>query len=104
MMDEIHEIITRYGLGEDREHLIIPLPDRNGLHRRCFLLKRRYIRIMYYERHYIDYPLEKIVEAIMNYPELSLSEALHILYKETGEEIPEIHDHEEENTRKRDLP
>lgn len=103
-MDEIHELIMRYGLGEDNEHVIIPLPDRDGLRRRCLLLKRRYIRIMYEERHYIDYPIGKIIEAIVNYPDLSLSEALHILYRETGEEIPERHDHEEEDTRKRDIP
>jgi len=103
MMEEISELITRYGLDEDSEHIIIPLPERDGLRRRCFLLKRRFIRLVFPERQFVDYPLDKVIQATTAYPDLPLSEALHILYRETGEEIPEIYDHEEEDTRKRDL-
>ncbi len=81
-MEEINELIKRYGLEEDLEHVIIPLRDKNGGLKRCFLLKRRYMRIAYSENHYVDYPLTEIIEATIRYPELLLSEALYLLHKE----------------------
>lgn len=74
----INELIQRYGLGEDGEHVIIPI----GGNKRCFILKRRYLRVAYSETHYIDYPLEDIIMATIKYPELPLSEALYLLHRE----------------------
>ncbi|MEW6108305.1 MAG: hypothetical protein AB1632_03915 [Nitrospirota bacterium] len=89
-MEAVRELIQRYGLEEDFEHVIIPLHGENGRIRRCYLLKRRFIRIVYPEGHFIDYPLAQVIEAIIRYPEISLSEALYLLHKETDELIPEL--------------
>ncbi len=89
-MEAIDELIRRYGLEEDLEHVIIPLPERNGRIKRCYLLKRRFMRILYPEGHYIDYPLTRVIEAIIRYPDLLLSEALYLLHKELGLQLPEI--------------
>jgi hypothetical protein len=109
-MEAIKELIERYGLDEDIEHVIIPLPDKNGGRRRCFLLKRKSMRIVYPDGHYTDFPLEEVIEAIMKYPELELSEALFLLHKELDEQITRIFEekkgveenfNEEEDTDKR---
>ena len=81
-MEEINELIRRYGLEEDGEHVIIPFIGKDGKVKRCFVLKRNYIRITYLEDHYIDYPLADVIEAIVRNPELPLSEALYMLYSE----------------------
>lgn len=81
-MEEVDELIRRYGLEEDPEHVIIPLPGKNGGTRRCYLLKRRFIRIVYPEGHSVDYPLPEAIEATVRYPDLLLSEALYLLHKE----------------------
>jgi hypothetical protein len=96
LTDEIREVIRRYGLEEDMEHVIIPLPDQNGHKRRCFLLKRKFMRIMYPDDMYIDYPLEEVMEATIKYPELLLSEALYLLHKELDAEISKIFDDKKE--------
>lgn len=88
-MEEINELIKRYGLEEDSEHVIIPLRDKNGGLKRCFLLKRRYMRIAYSGIHYIDYPLTEVIEAIIRYPELPLTESLYLLHKEKDAETDE---------------
>ena len=88
-MEEIDELIENYGLEEDKEHVIIPYTDKNGRKNRCYLLKRRYIRIVYSEDHAVDYPLIDAIEATIRYPELLLSEALYSFYKETNKKIPE---------------
>jgi hypothetical protein len=95
-VEAINELIKRYGLEEDIEHVIIPLPDRNGSVKKCYLLKRRFIRLVYPVGHYIDYPLEEVIEAIVRYPELLLSEALYELYKELDMEMPGISGDKEE--------
>lgn len=111
-MEAIRELIERYGLDEDLEHVIIPLPGKDGRKKRCFLLKRKLMRVVYPDGHYSDYPLEEVIEAIMKYPELCLSEALFLLHKELDEHITRIFGeekeaeedvNEEENTDKRDL-
>jgi hypothetical protein len=89
-MEEIDEIIKRYGLEEDEEHVIIPFTDKNGKKKRCYLLKRKFIRIVYSEEHYVDYPIEDAIEATIRHPELLLSEALYLMYKETDKKMPEI--------------
>lgn len=88
-MEEIDELIERYGLEEDKEHVIIPYTDKNGKKNRCYLLKRRYIRIVYSEEHAVDYPLIDAIEATIRYPEVLLSEALYLLYKEMNKKMPE---------------
>lgn len=81
-MEEINELIKKYGLSEDHEHVIIPLPDKEGRKRRCFLLKREFIRIMYPEELYVDYPLVDAIEATVRYPDILLSQALFLIYSE----------------------
>jgi hypothetical protein len=88
-MEEIDALIENYGLEEDQEHVIIPYTDKNGRKNRCYLLKRRYIRIVYSEDHAVDYPLIDAIEATIRYPELLLSEALYSFYKETDKKMPE---------------
>ncbi len=94
-MEELGELIKRYGLEEDHEYIIVPVTDEKGHTRRIFLLKRRYMRIVYPEGHFIDFPMEEVVEATVRYPELPLSEALYLMHKEWDEhshksDIPEI--------------
>ncbi|HSB51110.1 MAG TPA: hypothetical protein VLD40_00495 [Dissulfurispiraceae bacterium] len=81
-MDEVRELIRRYGLEENAEHVIVPFRDRDGQLKRCYLLKRRYMRLMYPEGHFVDYPLAQVIEATVRYPDLLLSEALYLLEKE----------------------
>jgi hypothetical protein len=85
-MEEVRELIRRYGLQEDLEHVIIPVTDKDGHARRIFLLKRRFMRIMYPEGQYVDYPLTEVIEATVRYPGLLLSEALYLMHKESGTE------------------
>jgi hypothetical protein len=96
-MEEIDELIKRYGLEEDAEHVIIPLPDKNGHIRRCYLLKRKFFRIVYPEGHHVDYPLAEVIKATIRYPDLPLSEALYLLYKESVEE-PESSEEKEKDS------
>ncbi len=86
-MEEIQELIRRYGLTETVEYVIIPFRGSNGQRKRCFLLKRRYMRIVYPEGHYVDYPLAEVIEAAVRYPELLLSEALYLMHKESGSPV-----------------
>lgn len=111
-MEAVRELIERYGLDEDQEHVIIPLPDKDGRKKRCFLLKRKLMRIVYPDGHYNDFPLEEVIEAIMQYPELELSEALFLLHKELDEQITRMFGgrnedeenlNEKENTDQRNL-
>lgn len=94
LMEEINELIRRYGLEEDGEHVIIPLGNK----KRCFILKRRYLRIVYSETHYIDYPLTEVIEATVKYPELPLSESLYLLHKETDAQKPEGSEDKKDNS------
>ncbi len=88
-MEELDELIEHYGLEEDKEHVIIPYTDKNGRQNRCYLLKRRYIRIVYSEEHAVDYPLIDAIEATIRFPDALLSEALYFFYKETNKKMPE---------------
>lgn len=107
-MEEIKELISRYGLQEDSEHVIISLPDKDGRKRRCFLLKRNFMRIVYSEGHYVDYPLADAIEATVRYPDLLLSQAISLIYNERGTDaglplvIPlkqkELNENEKQNT------
>ena len=81
-VEEIKELIARYGLEEDAENIIIPLSGRDGRIKRFHILKRPFIRIVYPDRHYVDYPLEDVIEATVRFPEILLSEALKIVYDE----------------------
>jgi hypothetical protein len=81
---DIEELIKQHGLEEDAEHVIIPFLDKNGRQKRRFILKRRFIRIIYAEGYFVDYPLADVIKATVQYPELLLSEALYLMYKESG--------------------
>ena len=77
-MEEVDELIKQYGLEEDAEHVIIPFTDKDGKKKRRFLLKRRFVRIVYAEGYYVDYPLADVIKATIKYPDLLLSEALYL--------------------------
>ncbi len=89
-MEEIQELIQTYCLEEDPEHIIIPFIDKNGNKKRCFLLKRRFIRIVYSEEHFVDYPIADAIIATIKYPDLLLSEALYLLYKESFRKMSDV--------------
>ncbi len=93
-MEQVKELVRRYGLEEDLEHVIIPLRDKDGRKKRCFLLKRRFLRLVYADGHYEEFPLEEVIEAIMRYPEEPLSEALSLLHKELDAEISKMFEQE----------
>ncbi len=86
-MEEIEELVRRYHLEEDTEHIIIPLPDRDGHVRRCFLLKRNFLNIQFPDGHVSDFPLAEIIEATVKYPELLLSESIHFVHKTPEESV-----------------
>ncbi len=90
-MEEILELIERYNLEEDGEHVIIPFTDNHGGKKRCYLLKRRFIRIVYSEDHSVDYPLAEAIEATVRYPDHPLSEAIYLMQGSTSQ-IPVIRD------------
>jgi hypothetical protein len=83
-MEEADELIRQYGLEEDPEHVIIPFTDKNGRKKRRYLLKRRFVRIVYAEGYHIDYPLADVIKATIKYPELLLSEALYLMDRESN--------------------
>jgi hypothetical protein len=85
-MEEVDELIKRYGLEEDREHVIIPFTDKDGKKKRRFLLKRKFVRIVYAEGYYVDYPLTDVIRATIKYPDLLLSEALYLTDRESNAE------------------
>jgi hypothetical protein len=79
-------LIKRYGLEEDPEHVIIPFKDKQGHLKRCYLLKRKFFRLVYPEGHHVDYPLTEVIEATVRNPDIPLSEALYLLHKELSAE------------------
>jgi len=81
-MDDIQEVISRFGLQQDHEHVIIPVYDADGKPARCFLLKRRFIRIQFRDGHLHDYPLHEIIEAIILHSDLPLTESILLVHKE----------------------
>jgi len=85
-MDEVRELVKKYGLEEDHEHVIIPIRSGDGSLQRCFLLKRRFLRIVFGEGHFHDYPLEEIIEATVLYPDMPLKESILLVHIE-----PEVH-------------
>ncbi len=94
----IKELIVRYGIEEDAENIIVPFSDQNGRVKRCYILKRPFIRIVYPDRHYVDYPLEDVIEATVRFPEILLSEALRLVYNERG-----VHEHEPADNEKKEI-
>ncbi len=82
--EAIKELIARYGLVEDSENVIITFTGQGGRLKRCYILKRPFIRIVYPDRHYVDYPLEDVIEATVRFPEILLSEGLRLVYNERG--------------------
>ena len=96
-MEEIEELVRRYHLEEDIEHIIIPLPEREGHARRCFILKRNFLMIQFPDGHISDFPLAEIIEATVKYPELLLSESIHFVHKTP--EISGIMEHSENENK-----
>lgn len=86
-MEIINDLIRRYGLEEDIEHIIIPYRDSKGRLNRCFLLKRRFLRIMQQDGHYVDYPMEEVIEAVVRHPGLLVSESLKLFHDELEEQL-----------------
>jgi hypothetical protein len=84
-MEEINELVSYYHLQEDIEYVIIPFISKDGRKKRCFLLKRRFIRIILPEGHFVDYPLTEAIEATVKYPDIRLSEAINLLHREAAE-------------------
>jgi hypothetical protein len=101
-MEAIQELIRRYGLEEDREHVIIPFTGRNGKVKRCFLLKRRFMRIVYPDGQQVDYPLAEVIEATIKYPELLLSEALARMQAEAVAAAGDVPCNQENHDKKTD--
>ncbi len=95
-MEALKELIRRHGLEEDEEHVIIPISDKDGRKKRCFLLKRPFLRILYPDGRFADFPIEEVIEATIKYPELPLSEALYLLHEELDAEISKIFGNEKE--------
>jgi hypothetical protein len=93
-MKEVDELIKQYGLEEDPEFVIIPFTDKYGKQKRRYLLKRRFIRIVYADGYFVDYPLTDVIKATIKYPELLLSEALYLMYKESNTDVGAINSNE----------
>ncbi len=89
-MEEISELIERHGLQEDIEHVIISFTGSDGKRKKCYLLKRRFIRIMYPDGRHADFPLHEVIEAFIEHPEGRLGETLYKRYKEREMAMPEV--------------
>lgn len=89
---EIDELIKQYGLEEDPEHVIVPFTDKKGRQQRRFLLKRRFIRIIYADGYFVDYPLTDVIRATVKHPELLLSEALFLMDQESDVGATDTHE------------
>jgi hypothetical protein len=76
MMEEIEELKKVHNLEESSEYIIIPYRSADGREKRCFLLKRRFIRISYKDGRSFDCTLAEAIEALLKYPDMKLSEAL----------------------------
>ncbi len=81
-MEEIQELIRKYGLGEDPEHVIIPFRSEQGSMSRCFLLKRRFMRVVFADGHFDDFPLEEVIEATVLYPHMPLRESILLVHRD----------------------
>lgn len=88
-MEQLQELIKKYGLEEDPEHVIIPFVSEDGKKKRCFLLKRRFLRIMFTDIHFHDFPLEEIIEATVRYPDMPLKESILLVHKDPELEADE---------------
>jgi hypothetical protein len=96
-MEDVDELIREYGLEEDGEHVIIPFTDRNGRHKRIFLLKRKFFRLVDAQGNYSDYPLPEVIEATVKFPERLLSEVISLFHKEPEVQDLEISGNERES-------
>jgi hypothetical protein len=96
-MERIDELVKKFELQEAGEYIIIPFMSADGKRKRTFLLKRRFIRIVRKDGRYIDYPLDEAIEALLNYPDMKLSDALRLMHGD-DEEIARCADHGEAET------
>lgn len=97
-MEEIAELKKLYNLEESSEYIIIPFMSADGKRKRCFLLKRRFIRIADKDGRYFDYTLAEAVEAILKYPDMKLSEAVLLVHGDMAESHCFIGQAEQEST------
>jgi|GEM_PF-2350495 len=79
-MEDITELKKLYNFEESSEYIIIPFVTAEGKRKRCFLLKRRFIRIVRKDGRFFDYSLREAIEACLNYPDIKLSEALRLIH------------------------
>ena len=98
-MEEIEELIGYYGLEEDPEYIIVPFSDQDGKMKRRFILKRKFIRVVYAEGQFVDYPLGDVIKATVLHPAIPLSEALYLMYKESGADMHGFPGNHDENAR-----
>jgi hypothetical protein len=84
-MEEIRELIKKHNLEENSEYVIIPFVTSDGRKKRCFLLKRRFMRIADKDGRYFDYTLAEAIEALLRYPDMKLSEAVLLMYGDAAE-------------------
>jgi hypothetical protein len=84
-MERIDELVKKFELQDAGEYVIIPFVSADGKRKRTFLLKRRFIRIVRKDGRYIDYPLDEAIEALLNYPDMKLSDALRLMHGDDEE-------------------
>ena len=89
-MTEIDELIEQYGLEEDPEYVIIPFTAKDGVKKKRYLLKRRFVRVVYPDGNFVDYPLADIIMATIKHPDLLLSEALFLMGKGPNGDTPDM--------------
>lgn len=95
-MQDLRELINRWGLLEDREHIIVPIRDESGRLSLHYFLKRQFIRIDHHDGRFSDHPIEKALEATIRFPDMPLSRALALIHDETDEEPVAQTDNEQE--------
>ncbi len=83
-MRDVDALIEQYGLEDDGEHVIVPFLGKNGKRKKRYILKRSFVRVMYQEGFFVDYPLADVIRATIAYPEMPLSESLYLLARESG--------------------
>jgi hypothetical protein len=98
-MEEIEELIGHYGLEEDPEYIIVPFTDPDGKMKRRFILKRKFVRVVYAEGQFVDYPLGDVIKATVLHPAIPLSEALYLMYKESGADMHGYPGNNNDNSR-----
>lgn len=82
-MDKIRELIEKYGLSEDTEHVIIPYTRSDGEKRRIYLLYRPNMIIKRDRDHSFTVSLDEVIEALVRSPEGNLWDLLQLSARES---------------------